>query len=96
MAISESYREPVSERRETTGDMHRARVSLIEEPEAVDWYHQRVDACRDPVLRAILAHSRDEEMEHAAMLPEWIRRTAGSFEKELRDYLCSDEPLTHD
>lgn len=42
---------------------------------------------KDPVLRAILAHNRDEEKEHAAMLMEWIRRNDGTFEKEMRDYL---------
>ena len=41
-------------------------VSLIEELEAVDWYNQRVDASTDKGLKAILAHNRDEEKEHAA------------------------------
>jgi hypothetical protein len=51
---------------------------------------------KDPVQRAILAHNRDEEKEHAAMLMEWIRRKDGSFEKEMRDYLFTDKPLSHD
>jgi ferritin-like protein len=93
---SEGYHEPVSELSDATRDMHRAVVSLMEELEAVDWYNQRVDACKDPVLRAILAHNRDEEKEHASMLLEWIRRTDGTFDKELRDYLFTDKPLTHD
>ncbi len=80
--------------REETRDMHRAIVSLMEELEAVDWYNQRVDACRDPELRAILAHNRDEEKEHAAMMLEWIRRRDPVFDKELRDYLFSDKPIT--
>ena len=41
--------------------MHRAITSLMEELEAVDWYNQRVDACKDPELKAILEHNRDEE-----------------------------------
>jgi len=93
---SEGYHEPLSELTDATRDMHRALVSLMEELEAVDWYNQRVDACKDAVLRAILAHNRDEEKEHAAMLLEWIRRSDGSFEKELRDYIFTDRPLTHD
>jgi uncharacterized protein len=93
---SEGYHEPVNELSDATRDMHRAVVSLMEELEAVDWYNQRVDACKDPVLRAILAHNRDEEKEHASMLLEWIRRTDGTFDKELRDYLFTDKPLTHD
>ena len=51
-------------------DFHRAVVSLIEELEAVDWYNQRVDACTDQELKGILAHNRDEEIEHASMTLE--------------------------
>lgn len=40
----------------------------MEEFEAVDWYAQRVDATHDEDLRGILAHNRDEEKEHAAMV----------------------------
>jgi ferritin-like protein len=92
---SEGYHEPPGDLSEETRDMHRAIVSLNEELEAVDWYHQRVDACRDEELRAVLAHNRDEEKEHAAMLLEWIRRKDPSFDKELRDYLFTDKPIAH-
>lgn len=51
--------------------MHRAIVSLMEELEAVDWYNQRVDACKDAELKALLIHNRDEEKEHASMVMEW-------------------------
>ncbi|OGA60884.1 MAG: ferritin [Betaproteobacteria bacterium RIFCSPLOWO2_12_FULL_65_14] len=78
-----------------TADMHRAIVSLIEELEAVDWYQQRVDACRDPALKAILAHNRDEEKEHAAMVLEWIRRHDAAFSQELKDYLFTEKPIVH-
>ncbi len=74
-------------------DRHRAIVSLMEELEAVDWYQQRADACADPDLKAILAHNRDEEKEHAAMVLEWIRRHDPRFDKELRDYLFTDKPI---
>jgi len=93
---NEGYYEPTGELKDETRDMHRAIVSLMEELEAVGWYNQRVDACKDPVLRAILAHNRDEEKEHTAMLMEWIRRKDGSFEKEMRDYLFTDKPPSHD
>jgi ferritin-like protein len=73
--------------------MHRAIVSLMEELEAADWYNQRIDGARDPELQAILAHNRDEEKEHAAMLLEWIRRRDPAFDKELRDYLFTDKPI---
>ena len=92
---NEGYHEPVGELSDETRDMHRAIVSLMEELEAVDWYNQRVDACRDPDLRAILAHNRDEEKEHAAMVLEWIRRRDDVLSKELKEFLFSNKPITH-
>ena len=92
---NEGYHEPVDELTAETRDMHRAITSLMEELEAVDWYHQRVDACKDPELRAILAHNRDEEKEHAAMVLEWIRRRDPKFDKELREVLFTDKPIAH-
>ena len=77
-----------------TMDFHRAVVSLIEELEAVDWYNQRVDACTDPELRGILAHNRDEEIEHASMTLEWIRRQNSVFDRELREALFKTGPIT--
>ena len=76
-------------------DMHRAITSLMEELEAGDWYNQRVDACKDNQLKAILAHNRDEEKEHAAMVLEWIRRNDPSFDNELKDYLFTEKPIAH-
>jgi len=90
---NEGYHEPIAELTTETRDMHRAIVSLMEELEAVDWYQQRVDACADPDLKAILAHNRDEEKEHASMVLEWIRRHDPKFDKELRDYLFTDKPI---
>jgi ferritin-like protein len=93
---NEGYHEPVEQLSSETRDMHRAIVSLMEELEAVDWYNQRVDACSDPELRAILAHNRDEEKEHAAMALEWIRRHDPAFDHELKDYLFTDKAIAHD
>ena len=89
----EGYHESASDLRAETRDLHRAISSLMEELEAVDWYQQRIDACQDQELAAILAHNRDEEKEHAAMLIEWLRRRDARFDKELRDYLFTDKPL---
>ena len=86
---NEGYHEPIDELSDETRDMHRAITSLMEELEAVDWYNQRVDACKDPQLKAILAHNRDEEKEHAAMVLEWIRRRDRVLDKELKEYLFS-------
>ena len=93
---NEGYHEPVEELSDETRDMHRAIVSLMEELEAVDWYNQRVDACNDKELAAILAHNRDEEKEHAAMVVEWIRRRDPSFDKELKDYLFTTDEIAHE
>ena len=91
---NEGYHEPIEELSDETRDMHRAITSLMEELEAVDWYNHRVDACKDPELKSILAHNRDEEKEHAAMVLEWIRRRDQSMDKELKDYLFTDKPIT--
>lgn len=92
---SAGYHEPVDELSEMTKDMHRAIVSLMEELEAIDWYNQRADTCKDHELKAILLHNRDEEKEHAAMVLEWIRRKDPAFSKELKDYLFTDKPVAH-
>lgn len=89
---NEGYHEPINELSDETRDMHRAITSLMEELEAVE----RVDACKDPELKAILAHNRDEEKEHAAMTLEWIRRKDPSFDKELKDILFTDKPIAHE
>lgn len=79
--------------REETKDMHRAIVSLMEELEAVDWYQQRIDATSDEQLARILAHNRDEEKEHAAMILEWIRARDPKLDEELTTYLGHPEAL---
>jgi len=92
---SDSYHEPVNELSAQTRDYHRALRSLMEELEAIDWYNQRVDVCQDEELKKILIHNRDEEIEHAAMVIEWLRRQDQVFEKELKEYLFTDKPIGH-
>ncbi|RTQ99397.1 encapsulin-associated ferritin-like protein [Halomonas nitroreducens] len=92
---SEGYHEPVEELTGETRDYHRAIVSLMEELEAVDWYNQRVDACRDDELRKILEHNRDEEKEHAAMTLEWLRRRDPTLDKHLRAFLFREGDIGH-
>lgn len=88
-----SYHEPVSDISPAGRDMHRALRSLVEELEAIDWYTQRIEAGPDAELRDILAHNRDEEIEHAAMLLEWIRRRSPSFQERLPTYLFTTLPI---
>jgi ferritin-like protein len=90
------YHEPLEELTDATRDMHRAIVSLMEELEAVDWYNQRAGACKNSELGAILAHNRDEEKEHAAMLLEWIRRKDPAFSKQLKEYLFTQGAIAHE
>lgn len=87
---NEGYHEPLDKLSRETMDMHRAITSLMEELEAVDWYNQRVDATNDPELKRILAHNRDEEKEHAAMVLEWIRRRDPKMDAELREVLFKE------
>lgn len=90
---NEGYHEPYEKLSDATRDMHRAITSLMEELEAVDWYNQRIDAAADPELKAILAHNRDEEKEHAAMVLEWIRRRDPEMDKQLRESLFTEGPI---
>ena len=73
-----------------TLEMHYAITSLMEEFEAVDWYRQRADDTEDPELKKILLHNAREELEHAAMVLEWIRRNDPEADAQLREYLFKD------
>ena len=74
--------------------MHQAIASLMEELEATDWYRQRADDCDDPALTAILLHNMREEIEHASMILEWLRRNNEVFDRELKEYLFSEGDIT--
>jgi len=75
-------------------DFHRALASLQEELEAVDYYGQRAENAADPELKALLLHNRAEEIEHAALLTEWLRRQDPGMDKELKQYLFTSGSLT--
>ena len=89
------YHEPVEKLDEKTLNITRAITSLKEELEAVDWYNQRVEASADKELREVMAHNRDEEIEHACMLLEWLRRNMDKWDEELKNYLFTDGPIAH-
>lgn len=89
------YIEPENKLDDKTMDMTRAFKSLIEEVEAVDWYNQRMTATKDEELRSILKHNRDEEMEHAAMMLEWLRRKMPELDEELKDNLFKEGTIGH-
>ncbi len=87
------YHEPVEELQPQDRDIVRALESLKEEIEAVNWYHQRVSTCSDPELKKVLAHNRDEEIEHAVMSIEWLRRNMGAWEENLKTYLVTTQSI---
>ncbi len=91
---SEGLHAPRERLTKETRTLHHAIVSLVEELEAVDWYRQRADDCEDEAFKDILLHNMREEVEHAAMVFEWIRRNNGDFEKELREYLFTENDLS--
>lgn len=73
--------------------LHHALVSLMEELDAIDWYRQRADDTEDEALKGLLLHNMREEMEHASMLLEWIRRNDQDFAAPLKTYLFTEAPI---
>ena len=94
MPESTTLHEPAEKLKTETIDIHRAMVSLMEELEAIDWYRQRSEACTDSQLRAILEHNKNEEIEHASMALEWIRRNVPKFDEALKTYLFTTGEIT--
>ena len=92
---SEGLHAPRERLSKETLAMHHAIVSLMEELEAVGWYRQRADDCEDAALKEILLHNMREEMEHAAMVLEWIRRNNEDFAKEMKEFLFSEGDIGH-
>jgi ferritin-like protein len=90
-----NYHEPAEELSKETRDFSRALNSLKEEIEAIDWYHQRVDASDNVELKEIMGHNRDEEIEHACMTLEWLRRNMPGWDEELRTWLFKEGPIVH-
>ena len=94
MGDGKGFHEATHEMSAQTMDRHRALVSLQEELEAVDWYQQRADACKDGALREILLHNMREEVEHAVMVLEWLRRNHEAFAENMDTYLYSEGDIT--
>jgi uncharacterized protein len=87
------YHEPTAELSARARSLHRALCTVMEELEAIDWYQQRADVATDDELKTILIHNRDEEIEHAAMALEWLRRRVPKFDQMFRAYLFTEGPL---
>jgi ferritin-like protein len=91
---SENLHESPDELSDETKNMHRAIVSLMEELEAIDWYQQRAEGCNDDDLKAVLTHNKNEEIEHAMMVLEWIRRHQPHFDDNIKTYINSVGAIT--
>ena len=89
----QDYHEPSNELSKETRDATRALNSLKEEVEAVDWYNQRMDVTTDQQLKKILKHNRDEEIEHACMVLEWLRRNMDGWDEQLKLYLFTEKDI---
>jgi hypothetical protein len=90
---SENLHAPRERLSKETIAMHQAITSLMEELEAADWYRQRADDCDNPTLKEILLHNMREEIEHASMILEWLRRNNADFARELKEYLFTDKNI---
>src|SRR6056297_4283596 len=79
---------------EEAKEYHRIIKSVIEEMEAIDWYNQRAAVTGDPSVRGIVEHNRDEEIEHACMGLEWLRRNNPVWDEMLRTFLFTTAKIT--
>ncbi len=91
---AETLHEPRDRLSPHTLALHQAITSLMEEFEAVDWYRQRADACDDAALKAVLVHNMNDELEHAAMLIEWLRSNVPEFATQLKKFLFTTSSET--
>jgi len=86
----EGFHEDPNQLSDFAKDYHRIIQSTMEELEAVDWYNQRAECATDPEAKAIMEHNRDEEIEHACMGIEWLRKNSPVWDAMLREFLFSD------
>lgn len=88
-----SYVEDQNKLSDFAKDYHRVIRSTMEELEAVDVYNQRAEVASNAEAKAIMEHNRDEEIEHACMGIEWLRRNNPTWDKMLREFLFKDEKI---
>ena len=88
----EAYTEPYGLLNKKTIDIAQALKSLQEELEAIDYYNQRCNTCTNEDLKRIMAHNRDEEIEHASMLTGWLKVYMNGWDKELDEYVVNPQP----
>ncbi|MFW5895162.1 MAG: ferritin [archaeon] len=84
------YHEPLSLLTDATMDYHRVLRSIIEELEAIDWYHQRAVASNNSLIIKLMEHNRNEEIEHACLGLEWLRRNRSEWSGKIDKYMNND------
>lgn len=89
----QNYHEPPESLSVETRDFIRALNSLKEEIEAIDWYQQRLEVTADNQLKKILRHNRNEEIEHACMALEWLRRNMEGWDERMKTYLFTEKDI---
>ncbi len=94
MATSAEWHESHEKMSAAALDWARAVKSLREALAAADWYNQRAEVTSDPQLRRILLHNRNEEIEHAMMALEYLRRINPVFNEHMRTYLFTSGYIT--
>jgi len=88
------FHEPPEDLTPESRDYRRALNTLEEEIQAIDWYQQRSDSTSNEQLKQIIEHNKLEEMEHAAMALEWLRRNMPGWDEKLRTYLFTEDNIT--
>lgn len=89
----EGFHEEINKLSEFTKDYHRIIQSTMEELEAIDWYNQRAEAANDPSAKEIMEHNRDEEIEHACMGLEWLRRNSPVWDEMMRKFIFTNSDI---
>ncbi len=87
------FHEPPEDLSPKTRDFRRALNSFKEEIDAIDWYQQRMDSTQDDQLKRIIEHNKLEEMEHAMMALEWLRRNMDGWDEKMRQYLFKEKDI---
>jgi Uncharacterized conserved protein len=67
-------------------NLEMARESLREELDAINKYQQRIELTEDEGLKKILAHNRDEEKEHVALLVEYMKGHDPQQDKKFNEH----------
>ena len=88
--VDEGFHEDPNELSDAVKDYHRVIQSTLEELEAIDWHHQRAACAKDPEVKAIMEHNRDEEIEHACMGLEWLRKNSTVWDEMMRKFLFKE------